>query len=91
MSLEIRKAGSRTDCIFDYNVCVVLFHTCPVKYGPVETFMPNIDQSKVDRSTENWLGEIESKLIYDKWYCGHYHIAKKIYKLQFMFDDYDTL
>ena len=42
-------------------------------------------------STESWLGEIESNLTYEKWYCGHYHIAKKIDKLQFMFEDYDTL
>ena len=71
-------------------VDVVLSHTCPVKYEPVETFMPNIDQLQVDKSTEIWLGEIESKLTYEKWYCGHYHIAKKIDKLQFMFEDFDA-
>ena len=75
----------------NYMVDVVLSHTCPVKYEPVETFMPNIDQLQVDKSTEIWLGEIESKLTYEKWYCGHYHIAKKIDKLQFMFEDFDAL
>jgi len=90
-SPEIKRRVEDQLASVEYKVDVVLSHTCPVKYEPVETFMPNIDQSKVDRSTENWLGEIESKLTYDKWYCGHYHISKKIDKLQFMFDDYDTL
>ena len=90
-SPEIKRRVEDQLAYVEYKVDVVLSHTCPVKYEPVETFMPNIDQSKVDKSTEIWLGEIESKLIYEKWYCGHYHIAKKIDKLQFMFDDYDTL
>lgn len=80
---QLSSVGNKVD--------VVLSHTCPVKYEPVETFMSCIDQSKVDKSTEIWLGEIESRITYDKWFCGHYHIAKKIDKLQFMFDDYDTL
>ena len=43
----------------------------------------------VDKSTERWLGEIEEKLHYEKWYCGHYHTAKKIDKVEFMFDNFD--
>ena len=90
-SPEIKRRVEEQLASVHYMVDAVLSHTCPVKYEPVETFMPNIDQSKVDKSTESWLGEIESKLTYEKWYCGHYHIAKKIDKLQFMFEDYDTL
>lgn len=90
-SPEIKRRVEEQLASVSYKVDAVLSHTCPVKYEPVETFMPNIDQSKVDKSTESWLGEIESKLTYEKWYCGHYHIAKKIDKLQFMFEDYDTL
>ena len=44
-----------------------------------------IDQSKVDKSTEQWLNTIESRLEYKKWYCGHYHTEKKIDRIQFMF------
>lgn len=91
LSPEIKRRVEEQLASVHYMVDAVLSHTCPVKYEPVETFMPNIDQSKVDKSTESWLGEIESKLTYEKWYCGHYHIAKKIDKLQFMFEDYDTL
>lgn len=72
-----------------YRVDVVLSHTCPLKYQPAEAFLPGADQSKADKSTEGWLDEIENKLDYQKWYCGHYHISKKVGKLQFMFEDID--
>ena len=41
-------------CIRDRNwqVDVVFSHTCPLKYEPVEVFLPGIDQSTVDKSTE---------------------------------------
>ena len=71
-----------------WSVNLVLSHTTPLKYEPVEVFLPMIDQSTVDKSTEIWLDEIENKLEYDKWYCGHYHTQKIIDKLQIMFEDY---
>lgn len=70
---------------------VVLSHTCPRRYEPVETFLAVVDQSTVDRSTEDWLGKIEARLSYRKWYCGHFHTRKRIDKLQFMFEDFDVL
>ena len=36
-------------------VDVVLSHTCPERYIPVEAFLSGIDQSTVDNSTEEWL------------------------------------
>lgn len=70
-----------------WNVYGVLSHTCPVKYEPTEVFLAMIDQSTVDKTTEEWLNSIEEKLDYEKWYCGHYHTEKKIDKLRFMFED----
>lgn len=70
-----------------WKVDVVLSHTCPRKYEPVEHFMPGIDQSNVDKSTENWLNEIEDRLDYKEWYCGHWHINKQADKLTFLFHD----
>jgi 3-oxoacid CoA-transferase subunit A len=70
-----------------WNVDVVLTHAAPLKYEPVETFIPGIDQSMVDKSTETWLDLIEDRLSYKKWYCGHYHIEKKIDKLEIMFEN----
>lgn len=74
-----------------WNVDLVLTHTTPLKYEPVEVFLSMIDQSTVDKSTEQWLNEIEHNLSYKKWYCGHYHTKKKIDKLQIMFEDYDQI
>lgn len=70
---------------------IVLSHTCPIKNEPVEVFIQGLDQSTVDKSTEEWLGRIEEKLDYKRWYCGHYHTAKKIDKIQFMFENIDVL
>ena len=69
---------------------VVLSHTCPLKYEPREVFLPGIDQSTVDKSTEQWLDTIEDKLTYTKWYCGHYHLQKTIDKMQFLFESIDA-
>jgi len=45
----------------------------------------------VDKTTEQWLDEIESRLTYHRWYCGHYHVEKRIDRLRFMYNDYDVL
>ncbi|MBP3398134.1 MAG: hypothetical protein J6K75_00105 [Erysipelotrichaceae bacterium] len=36
-------------------------------------FLPGVDQSKVDKSTEEWLDDIENMIEYNQWYFGHYH------------------
>lgn len=67
------------------HVDIILSHTCPLKYEPVETFPTFMDQTKVDKSMEKFLDIVEETIDYDKWYCGHYHIEKQIEKLEFMF------
>lgn len=74
-----------------WSVDLVLSHTAPIKYEPTEVFLPGIDQSTVDKTTETWLDAIEDKLDYQHWYCGHYHTTKRIDKLQFMFHDVDVI
>lgn len=74
-----------------YQVDAVFSHTCPFKYEPVEMFISGIDQSKVDDSTERWLDEIEDKLDYKAWYCGHWHCNKHIDKMHFLFEDWEIL
>ena len=61
----------------EWKIDIVLSHTVPLKYEPVEAFLPGIDQSGVDKSTEEWLDAIENRLDYKRWYCGHYHIEKQ--------------
>lgn len=66
----------------------VLSHTCPAKYTPTEAFLPGLDQSTVDRSTEEWLDSIEDRLTYSCWICGHWHIDKTVDKLMFLMNDF---
>ena len=70
-----------------WQVDVVLTHTTPLRYEPREVFLPFIDQSAVDKSTETWLGGIEVRLFYGRWYCGHYHVSKTVDRLVFMYED----
>ena len=57
---------------------LVLSHTCPVIYEPTDLFLPTVDQSMVDKTTERWLGEIEYNLNYKLWCWGHYH-SNRVY------------
>ena len=89
-SEEIKAYVESQLAAVDWSVDVVLSHTAPLKYEPVEVFLKGIDQSGVDKTTEIWLDSIEDRLNYEKWYCGHYHTVKKIHKLEFMFENFDV-
>ena len=82
-----RYVESRLDGL-GWKVDVVLSHTTPLKYEPVEVFMAGVDQSRVDKSTEEWLDGIEDRLDYGKWYCGHYHTEKKVDRVEIMFENF---
>jgi len=90
-SPEIKARVEKKLATIGNEVDIVLTHTCPRKYEPIETFLDFIDQSTVDKSTEDWLDRIEGQISYKKWYCGHYHTRKRIDRMQFMFEDYDVL
>ena len=69
---------------------IVLSHTCPFKYEPVEAFISGVNQSAVDTSTEHWLDKIEESIDYKVWFCGHWHINKRIDKTHFLFHDFES-
>ena len=69
-----------------WKVDAVLSHTTPLRYEPAEAFLSSVDQRGVDKSTETWLGGIEARLDYWRWYCGHYHIEKDIDRLSILFE-----
>ena len=73
-----------------HSVDIVLSHTCPFKYEPTEVFLPGIDQSTVDDSTERWLDRIEDTVGYKAWFCGHWHVDKRIDKMHFLFHGVET-
>ena len=76
--------------IKDKSFDVILSHTCPFKYEPQEMFIPGIDQSTVDTSTELWLDRIEEAVDYKAWYCGHWHINKRIDRMHFLYHGVET-
>lgn len=82
---EIRKKVEENLEKNKWRIDVMLSHTAPIKYEPTEAFLPNIDQSVVDKGTEIWLDSIEDRLNYDKWYFGHYHIEKEVDKMRCMY------
>ena len=75
----------------NWEIDVVLSHTCPEKFVPHEKLLAFIDQSTVDKSTEKWLDTIEDRLSYKEWYCGHYHIDKLVDNFRFMSDSIKEL
>lgn len=84
---EIKKRVEKMldDC--DWKIDQVLSHTCPYGKIPTEAFLSGVNQKEVDNSTEKWLDIIESKLCYERWLCGHWHIDKIYEKLHFLYKD----
>lgn len=52
---------------------LVLSHTCPHMYRPVDLFLSGLDQSTVDTSMEVWMNKLHSKITFSVWCWGHYH------------------
>lgn len=73
-----------------WKVDIVLSHTCPSRFVPVEAFLPGLDQSTVDHSTEEWLDTIAERLDYKRWFCGHWHIDKVAGRFTFLMNYFDT-
>ena len=88
---EIKQQTENQLSAINWNVDIVLTHTCPQKYVPIEAFLPGLDQSMVDHSTEEWLDKIEDRLNYKDWFCDHWHIDKRIDKMHFMMRSVEAL
>lgn len=74
-----------------WQIDAVMTHTCPYRYIPREAFLGSIDQSTVDNSTELWLDTIAERLDYHAWYCGHWHIEKRIDQIHFLFESVECV
>lgn len=90
-SAEIKAQVEKKLAEVGWKIDLVLSHTCPHRFIPTEAFLSGINQSTVDNSTELWLGSIEEKLQYSAWYCGHWHIEKRIEKIHFLFQKTEIL
>jgi len=90
-SEEIKAYVEKRLDLENWNIDVVFSHTCPLKYIPLERYRPCDVTIEIDISTEKWLDDIERKLNYQKWYCGHAHVNKSIDKMKFLYEDIVTL
>lgn len=79
--------GSQLNSI-GWKIDYVFSHTVPLAFMPRDVFLPNINQNRVDNSTEKWLDEIERKLDYDRWYAGHFHVTWNLDKIQIIYEDF---
>lgn len=66
---------------------IIMSHTCPLRYTPIDRFINIIDESQVDNSMQVWLDIVESDIEYDEWFCGHWHTDRIVDKMRFMFND----
>lgn len=71
MTQEEMEIGRKL--IMEHEPNLVLSHTCPCSLQPFDLFLPFIDQKKVDKTMEKYLGEIEFVLRDTPWVWGHYH------------------
>lgn len=61
------------DWIYDRHFDIVLTHTCPHCWEPIDLFLSYVTQKDVDKSMEFWLEDVLSYISYNHWYFGHYH------------------
>lgn len=88
-SEKIKRCVEEQIC--NNHIDIVFSHTCPYKYTPTECFLLGIDQSTVDNSAEHWLDTIEESIDYKAWYCGHWHINKRVDKMHFLYHNVENL
>ena len=77
-------------CPIDYLPTEMFMSTrqnASIKRKPRKAKSKKLFKPDIDRSTEIWLGELEKKLDYEVWFCGHYHVDKQIDKVQMMWRD----
>ena len=60
----------------DYDL--VLTHTCPLNFQPIDLFLPGLDQSTVDNSMEVFLEKVRNMISYNVWLFGHYHADRLV-------------
>ena len=87
-SAETKAAVEAKLASLNWKVDQILTHTCPTRYIPVEAFIPGIDQSRVDHTTEDWLDTLAERTEYSRWLCGHWHIDKSIDNFRFVMNDF---
>ena len=85
---SVKKRVEETLAAHNHQVDVVLSHTAPLSHLPFSEKPRRFSALDVDVTTETWLAELEQKLNYRHWYCGHFHVDRHIGRFTFMLDDF---
>ena len=78
LSKEEQVAGWLMASCYKDGADLILSHTAPREFEPKDLFLDFIDQSKVDKSMEDYLQTIHENVNYKLWCWGHYH-ADRLY------------
>ena len=76
---------------WQYNGSKSTIDTVPIEAEPVWAFIPGLDQSAVDKTTEKWLQKIYDRLDFTEWYAGHYHVESEECGIRIMYENYDEI
>ena len=63
----------------------MIYYTGDIHGDPYEVIQFCDSKKLTEQDTEKWLEEIERRLKYDHWFCGHWHIDKHIDRMHFLF------
>ena len=74
------------------NYDLILTHTCPISWEPIDLFLGGVDQKAVDKSMELWLDKLKKEINWKVWLFGHYH-ADRIERprVEMFFNDIEDL
>lgn len=64
------------------NYDLILSHTCPRSWQPIDLFMGRVDQSTVDTSMEDFLEEVADRADWKAWCWGHFHETREYSELE---------
>lgn len=85
-SAEIKAYIEKQLNSIQWTVDYVFSHTIAKCHEPTWTFKAQLDETKLDKSTELWLNDIEAKLSYTRWFAGHYHVDVLSPDIRLMFN-----
>lgn len=71
---------------------LILTHTCPISWEPIDLFLGGVDQKAVDKSMELWLDEFKNEINWRVWLFGHYHADRlERPRVEMFFNDIEDL
>ena len=74
------------------NYDLILTHTCPISWEPIDLFLGGVDQKAVDKSMELWLDELKNEINWKVWLFGHYHADRlERPRVEMFFNDIEDL